>query len=649
MTNSIYSIGISGLAAAQAGLLTTSHNISNVNTPDYNRQEVLQSNRFPQFTGSGFIGQGVNVDTVRRVYSAFLAAELQQTQAGASQLATYQQQVSQLDNLFGDPTSGLTPALDDFFAAVNAVAANPADAASRQTMLSSAQSLVSRFQMQDQPLGEIRDGVNTQISGIVSTINSYATSLAQLNQRIATATLGAAGSQPPNDLLDQRDALINQLNEQIGATAVQQSDGTYNVFLANGQALVVGTQAYQLAVTRDGSDPQNLTVGLQTGGSVLLFRTADVRGGALGGVLAYRDNILNPAQNQLGRIAVVLAQTFNAQHRLGQDLNGAPGADFFDAPVPQVQNNLSNTGNAVLAVSITGAGALTASDYRLTFDGTNYSVTRLSDNTRQTFASLPQTVDGLTIAVGSGTLAAGDSFFIEPTRNAAHDLGVAIGSVAQIAAASPIRTALATTNTGSAQVSLGSIDTSYLASPLGSSIALTYDAATATFSGFPASQPISVTSGGTTTVYPAGTSVPYVSGATMMFGGISIVVTGAPADGDTFSVAPNTSGVGDSRNARLLAGLASQKLLGAGTASLAGGYGELVGFVGTAAHQAALESDARKELLAQARNAQQALSGVNLDEEAANLQRYQQAYQASGKVMAIANSLFDTILAISKD
>jgi len=240
MSNGIFGIGLSGLYAAQAGLLTTGHNISNVNTPGYTRQQTIQATAIAQHTGAGFIGSGTTVSTVRRVYSDFLNAQTLQQQAAASHLDTYSTQTSQLDNLFGDTATGLSPALSDFFAGVNAVAANPADIPSRQTLLSSAQGLVGRFQQLDQQITESRTSVNTQISSTIGTINSLSVNIADLNRQIALGNASSGGLQPPNDLLDQRDQLLNQLNQQVGATAVAQNYGSINVFLPNGQALVVG-------------------------------------------------------------------------------------------------------------------------------------------------------------------------------------------------------------------------------------------------------------------------------------------------------------------------------------------------------------------------------------------------------------------------
>jgi flagellar hook-associated protein 1 FlgK len=647
MSNGIFGIGVSGLAAAQAGLLTTSHNISNANTPGYSRQEILQVTRTPIYTGAGFFGQGVNVSSVRRIYSDFITSQALQAQAAASHLDTYNTQLSQLANLFSDPTSGLAPALSDFFAGANAVAANPADIPSRQTMVSSGQAAVGRFKQLQQQLEDTRSSVNLQITSSVATINSVAASIAGLNRQIANADAGSSGARPPNDLLDQRDALLTQLNGLLGTTSVAQGDSQLNVFLPNGQPLVVGVQGYSLQAVPDSTDPSNLQVGLKVGSSVSQFSAADLRGGALGGLLAYRDNALDSAENALGRTALVMAQSFNDQHKLGLDLSGQPGGDFFTAPVPRVQNALTNTGTATIAASVVSASALTTSDYSLSYDGANYTLTRLSDKTVQSFATLPQTVDGVQLSLATGAPAAGDSFLIQPTRFAAGDIGVAISDPAKIAAAGPISTSAATSNSGTGQMSPGSVDASYLASPLSAPITLTYSSAGGTLSGFPATQAVTVTVGTSSTTYPAGTPVPYSSGATIAFGGITFTLSGAPTNGDTFSLAPNTTGIGDNRNALALAALQSQNLAANNTTTIGGTYAQMVGFIGTEAHQAQVDASVQDTILSQAQQAAQSVSGVNLDEEAANLQRYQQAYQAAGKLLATAATLFDTVLKIS--
>lgn len=645
MTSSIYGIGLSGLAAAQAGLLTAGHNIANVDTPGYTRQQSMFAARPGLFTGSGYFGQGVDVTTVQRIYSNFAVSRTLQSQASSTAADARATSLSQLDSLFGDGTSGLNVSMDAFFASVNAVSTNPADTPSRQQLLSSAQSLTSRFQSYSQQLDTLRNAANQQISNTVDQVNGYATQLANLNQRISALTGAGRAQDLPNDLLDQRDQLVSSINAQLGVTPVVQSDGSFNLFLSNGQALVIGSNAQKLVAVRGVDDPQNLEIGLDNGAGVQHFTSADLNGGALSGVLAFRDTTLHDAQNEMGRVAIVLADAFNAQHRLGQDLKGNLGGDFFSVGAPNVQAATSNSGTAVVAAQIADANALTASDYTLRFDGSNYALTRESDGTTTTYASLPQTVDGVTISLASGAMAAGDRFRISPTQAGAGGITVAITDPASVAAATPIRTASGAANTGSGALAAAAVSSGYPSAPLASTLTLSYAATGNTLTGFPAASPVSVTLNGVTTIYPPATPVPYTAGATVSFDNMSFVLNGAPADGDTFSIAPNSGGAGDNRNAQLLASLAESKLVG-GTATFDGAWGQLVARVGTDTDQANIESTAQASILTQAQSAQQSVSGVNLDEEAANLQRYQQAYQAASKVMAIASTLFASVLDI---
>jgi flagellar hook-associated protein 1 FlgK len=648
MTDSILGIGLSGLTAAQAGLSTTGHNIANVNTPGYSRQEAIQATRQPLYTGSGYIGQGVDVTSVRRIYSDFLAARTLRSQAESSQLDALQTQLSQIDNLFSDATTGLAPAIDQFFSGLNAMAANPSDLSARQSALSGAQGLVSRFHQVDGELASLKDAANQRVAASVQQINGLASQIAVLNRRIADAS-NADSSQSPNDLLDQRDQLVSDLNKQIGATVVVQTDGSYNVFLSNGQGLVVGTQPYALTAVPDSRDPSVLQVGLQTGSTVLRFQSSDFSGGELAGTLAFRDQYLQDAQNSLGRVAAALGTTINSRNALGLDLNGAMGGALFSLPAVPVQSATTNTGNAVVAAAITDPTGLTTSDYRVSYDGAAYVVTRLSDNTSQTFATLPQTVDGVSISITSGAAAAGDTFLVQPTRTAARDIDVAITDPKRLAAAAPIRTSFGTGNVGNATISVGSVDASYPAAPLGTTVTLSFDGTTGNLNGFPATAAVTaVQTNGTSTTYAPGASVPYTSDTAYKFNGISVTLSGTPANSDTFTIAPNTGGIGDNRNARLMADLARQNTLDGGTASFHDAYAQLVSDIGGAMQEVSSENDAQSQLLSQAQAAQSAASGVNLDEEAANLQKYQQAYQASAKVIAIAASMFQTILDIGK-
>jgi flagellar hook-associated protein 1 len=633
MSTGIFGIGIGGLAAAQAGLVTTGHNITNANTPGFHRQAIVQSPAIPIFTGAGFFGQGVQVDTVMRVYNQYLDSQVASAQAQSSFLSTYHTQLAQIDNVIADSSAGLSPALQDFFQSVQAVAANPSDVPSRQSMLSAGSALTARFNTLAGRFDELRNGVDAQLTSAVGSINSYAQQIAALNGKIQSVQVNA--NQPPNDLLDQRDALIGELNKLVGTSVVKQSDGTLNVFIGNGQNLVVGTQILTLTTAPAVDDPQRLDIAYNVGGSTTLLSPSTLQGGELGGLLAFRDNDLVAAQNAVGRVALGVAMTMNDQQRLGQDLNGALGTNLFIAPVPGVISKSSNTGTAVLGASITNISALTASDYRVTYTGANYTVTRLADNTTTSYATLPQTVDGIAISIASGAAAAGDSYLIQPTRNAARDIAMNLSDPALIAAAAPIRTAAASTNTGSGVINAGTVNAP---PPPNANLQQTVTIA------FTGANTFSVS--GTGTGNPVG--VAYTPGANITYNGWTIQIAGAPAAGDVFTIARNSGGVADGRNALLMAGLQTQNTLAGATTTFQGAYSQMVSQVGNKTQQIDITSQAQAKLVDQATQAQQALSGVNLDEEAANLLRYQQAYQAAGKMMQIASTLFQSLLDIGK-
>lgn len=643
----ILSIAQSGLAAAQAGLATTSHNISNQGVAGYTRQQIVQSAAPGQDYGYGYIGNGTNVDTIKRVYNSFLVTQANGAQSTKSQYDTYYAQINRINNMMADSTSGLAPSMQDFFTSVQNMVSDPSGAASRQSVLSAGQTLAARFQSMDSQLRSMQDDVNQQIQGSVTNINSYAQQIAQLNLSISKAQ---STGQPPNDLMDQRDQLVTQLSQESKATVVEQ-DGNYNVFIGNGQPLVVGSQANQLITMSSSTDIGRTEVGYQNAnGTLVTLPEGSLTGGNLGGLFNFRSQTLDATQNALGRIAIGMADTFNAQHKLGVDLNGAAGGNFFNVASPLVTASIKNSGNAVVNASITNVSALTASDYRLSYDGTNYTVTRLSDNqsvySNTTFPAAP--IDGVQFTQSSGTMAAGDQYLVRPTVDGASDFNTLIVNTNLIAAATPIRTSAPTTNTGSGSISAGSIDASYTSATVATPITLTYNATAGTFSGFPSSMPVTIMANGTSTTYAAGAAVPYTSGATIAFGGVQVQISGAPKNGDTFSISANTNAAGDNRNILALGALQTANTLLNGTANYNGAYGQIVSSIGNKTREMQVNSDAQGKLLTSIQGAQQSESGVNLDEEATNLIRYQQAYQASGKVMQVVSQLFDTLLSIAQ-
>ena len=650
MAGNLLNIGKSGLFAAQAGLSTTGHNIANANVAGFSRQVVLQGAGPGQNIGSGFIGSGTQVTDIMRFSDNFLNSQVRTATTSKSALDAFTTQISQVDNLLSDTTSGVSPSLADFFKGVQDVASNPSSSTSRQALLSSADSLAARFQGVNGRLNEIREGVNSQITSNVTMINSYADQIAALNEQIGA--LSTSGTARPNDLMDTRDELVLQLNKQIKATTVAGPNNSITVSIGSGQPLVVGKKSFDLAAMTSPTDPTRVGVGYVTGTKVTMLAESSLGGGELGGLLEFRSSSLDRAQNSLGRIAIGVAATFNAQHKLGIDETGAPGGDFFNQAKATVTASRDNApaSTATMSATISDVSKLTQSDYKVSYDGTNYTVTRLSDRKPTIISPYPQTgpqtIDGIDFAI-SGASDSGDNFLVRPTYNGAAQFNVALSDRSKIAAGAPIATTTALSNSGSAKISEGRVDGAYVGNPLTSSVTLSYSAAGG-LSGFPPGQSVSKTENGVSTVYAAGAPVPFTAGANYAFGGVNVSFTGAAGEGDKFTIAPNSSGVGDNRNMRLLGELQTKNTMDGGTASYQSAYAEMVGFIGNKTREVQVNGAASTALLAQARSAQQSVSGVNLDEEATNLLKYQQAYQAAGKVMQMASTLFDTLLSLGR-
>lgn len=680
MSTGIYSIGISGVSAAQLGLLTTEHNVVNASTPGYTRQRTVQATNIAVNTGAGAIGQGVHVQTIQRMYDKYLTAQVNTAQTSLSQIEAYYTEIKQIDNLLADPSAGLTPALQDFFSGVQQVATNPSLLSARESMISSAQTLVSRFHSIESRLGELSSDVNGKIQDSVSSINSYATEIADLNQRIILAE--SAYGQPANDLLDQRDLLINELNKLVKVSTSTNSNGSFNVFIGTGQQLVVGNHAMSMTASASSADPTRIVAGLETvNGGVLELPESLITGGELGGLLRFRSETLDKTSNELGRIAASVALTFNAQHELGQDLLGNAGSnvvDFFSVAnvAPTILSNSNNTGSLVVSSQlvnpppygpeVTGGNFytnLTTSDYRLTYEGSStYSLTRLSDNkkwTPDTLANLSTAVkssEGFSLDVTAGSANAGDSFIIQPTRNAARNITVNPVVAADsrlVAAAAPFRTAASDTNTGSAAISAGTSVSGLSISQL--PIVVSYSSSTKQLSFFSSSSGTSLplASGQKIVVKEPGVAestvtlpspITYKQGMTIAIDGMSFTLTGQPNNADSFTLGSNTQGVADGRNALALGRLQTQNTMAGSKATFQGAYAQLVASSGIKTRELKVTGEAQLAVLDQAQANRDALSGVNLDEEAANMIRFQQAYQASAKLLEVGKTLFDTIL-----
>lgn len=628
----IFGTATSGLQAYQRALSTASHNIANANTPGYSRQRVELSTRPPQLSGAGYVGSGVQVDSVRRVYDQFLTDRVRSSTSSVGDLQTFAQFSGRVANLLGDADAGLNGSLENFFNAAQGVANDPSSIPARQLMLSEAESLATRFQYLDGQVGAMRKEVNDQLATVTAEINGLSRAIADINKDIVVAT-GRAGGQPPNDLLDQRDQLLEELSGLVSITTLTQDDGSVNVFVGNGQALVTGGSAATLNTAGNGFDVTEKEIVYSVGGSAVVI-TDSLSGGKLGGLLRFREEILDPAQNSLGRVAVVLGTEFNAQHAQGMDLDGVLGGAFFDLGTPQVSGLSTNTGTLGVTYDSANIAELTTRDYVVSHNGTAWTLADSEGNTEVLTGAGPFNVHGLTIDVGAAV--AGDRYQIRPTRSAGEDIGLAIGNVRAIAAAAPVRIGEATTatgmpvNTGDGVLRFAGVDDGFSATNV--AIDLSYDVGTATFN-------YTGSSSGSFAYDPLTDS-----GTTFNIAGVNFTITGTPADGDAFTIDTNTNGTGDNTNALALAGLQTALTVENGTTNFQGAYAQMISDVGTRARQAEIGHTAQQALQRQAVSDRAAVAGVNLDEEAANLLRFQQAYQAMAQVVTVADSMFQTLL-----
>jgi flagellar hook-associated protein 1 FlgK len=652
MSGNLLSIGKSGLFAAQTALTTTGHNITNANVEGYSRQGVVQATSITMETGVGFVGTGTKVAEIKRYSDEFLNQQVRTATASGSSLDAYYAQISQIDNLLADTTSGLSPAIQNFFSAVQDVTGNGASVPSRQALLSSSEMLAASFQQIDARLEEIGEGVNSQVETNVNLINTYAKQIAEINSKVGS--YGSIEQRQPNDLLDQRDQLVMELNKHIKASVTAGSNNALNISIGNGQPLVVGQQAFQLATMKTPTDLTRLTVGYATGDRVTQLPENALAGGELGGLLEFRTGTLDRVQNAIGRLAIGMAFTVNAQHKLGIDGSGQQGKDFFvQAPafVAAAVDNAS-TSTAKVGAVVSDPTQLTDSDYKVESDGSSFFVTRLSDNKRTKVdpydaAGTTRTIDGVDFSI-SGNAASGDNYLVRPTANGASGFQLALADVSQIAAGTPIATNAPLANKGSGLISAGSVSANYFAAPPSLPITLGYDSsAGGQLTGFPSGATVTVTLNGSTTTHTGG-SAPFKAGASYSFSGVNLTMSGVPQNGDKFSINANTAGTADTRNIQALGALQTKNIFNGGSATYQSAFAQTVSAVGNKTREVQVNASAGEALLKQVQGAASDVSGVNLDEEATNLLKYQQAYQAAGKVMQIANTIFDTLLSIGR-
>ncbi|MEY4266873.1 MAG: hypothetical protein RIS90_1408 [Pseudomonadota bacterium] len=634
----IFNIGVRALQANQAALQTTGNNIANVNTPGYSRQSVVLQSVAGQFSGSGYYGKGVDVLTVQRQHSEFLTRQATLAGSVAAGDTRRLEQLKQLEDIFQGGESGLGASVSNMLNAFGSVVSAPTDLTARAVVLTRVDEATARFRSAYSRMNDLRQGVTSELNSAVATVNSLATQIAAMNEEVARAK---GTGQTPNDLLDQRDKLVNELNQYVQTTSLEADDGSLTLFVAGSQPLVLGVTVTPLSLGSDQfGDPLQAKLSIRSGGVTVAMDEATLGGGKIAGLLRFQNADLVEAGNLLGRMALAIGTAINDQHHLGFDLDGLAGGDLIQlAAIPDGLAASGNTGTATVQLALqsgltAGAGALVASNYQISFTGANSgSITRLSDNTVTAFTSVPVLIDGLSLSVSAGAVN-GDSFLLKPFAAAASTIATAFSSPRALAMSSPVAASAATTNTGT--LAVNSLFARSVPAPA---------AVTLTFTG-PGSYTRSDT-GATPYTYTPGTAIEFDTTPPATTGW-SLTLKGNALAGDSFTVGsmaavqPNANPKLNAGNGQAMMTLRDVNLFDGGP--LTDGYAGLMAQVGVTVQGATYTAEVSASIAANIEMDRASVSGVNLDEEAAKLLQYQQAYQASAKMLQVAQGVFDSLL-----
>ncbi|MBP2848818.1 MULTISPECIES: flagellar hook-associated protein FlgK [Dickeya] len=636
--SNLINTGMSGLSAAQAALSTVSNNISNQAVAGYSRQNALLAQNNGTTTSAGYIGNGVTVVSINRDYNDFIAKQLRAAQATSSATTSYYDQISKIDNLLSSSSSSLSTSIQDFFKNLQNLTSNSSDSSVRQTVLGKANALVNQFKITDQYLRDMDSNINGELSVTVTQINTYAQQIANINDQIVRLK-GANNGAAPNDLLDQRDSLVDSLNKLVGVDVAVQDGDMYNVSLKNGLTLVQGKSFNTLVATTSSTDPTRTTVAYNDAiAGVSEVKESTITGGSLGGLLNFRTSTLDSARNQLGQMALAFTDAFNQQHKAGFDLNNAQGGDFFGVGSSVTLKSAKNTSAAELSSSYL------SDTYSMQYNGTSWSVTRSDGTTASsTLSGSALTFDGFTIDI-SGSAASGDtfSFKVSPGQS----------SISQTAPATASAASLTRNDNNYIKASdytvkfVGPAASNWSITRLSDGADLSSSATYAAASG---STPASLIFDGMKldiTGTPAAKDVFTVKGVRDVVVGMSVVISDSSKIAAAGSSLTSTGGgVSDNTNAKALLNLQTVKVV-EGKSSISQAYASLVGDIGNKTSTAKVTDTSQKNVVSQLTTEQQSVSGVNLDEEYGDLVRYQQYYMANAKVIQTASTIFDSLLAI---
>jgi flagellar hook-associated protein 1 FlgK len=641
----ILSIGVQALQANQAALQTAGNNIANVNTVGYSRQRVILETVPGQFTGGGYIGKGVNIQTIQRNFDAFLTRQATLSASTSAADITRADKLKQLEGIFGGGANGLGASISDMLNAFSDVASAPTDLTARTVVLTRIDETASRMRAASQSLDELQIGITQELSQKVDSVNSLALNIARLNQEIAKVN---GNGQPPNDLLDQRDQLVRDLNQYIQTTSIPADDGTVGIFVGGSQALVLGTIVSPVSLVKDDfGDTLKNKLAINRNGVSIPLDENNLGGGEISGLLRFQNTDLNEGRNLLGRLTLAVSTSMNDQHKLGLDLDGNPGGNLFTSASFGAQNirqpippAVLNTGTSALSLGISDVTKFVASDYEVNFtSGTAGSITRRSDGVVTAFdfgTTNPVVIDGIAITEGNlGGAAAGDRFLLKPFSTSATNIASQFSTPRALAVASPVVGLMGSTNTGSLQqVSIVARTNPPTNVPV-----------TITFTG--ANSYTRSDAAGTFT-YTPGQPIQGTEPATTPLSQWSLTLQGTPKAGDTFEVRAITDPTLsvdvklNAGNANAMMNLRDAAMFDG--AALTDGYASLISQIGIRTQSANYAATVSSSIATNLEKDRAGVSGVNLDEEAAKLLQYQQAYQASAKMIQIAQNIFDTLI-----
>lgn len=658
-------VGVSGLLTSQQRLGTTGHNIANVNTEGYSRQNVLQETSNPVRAGSNFSGTGTRISQIERVFDQFRYNEVVFNQTLDSSANTTAKKMQRLDETMSLIGKNITTSLNNLFGAVNALVDVPGDIGLREVMLSKAETLSKSMSSVQSALNAEYNSVNEDLEASAKVVSEIAEQLAALNRDIVKASAGGATA---SDLLDKRDQLVKKLSSFTSVSTVETNDKALNVYIAGGQTLVTGTTKFSIAVENGNPDPRQKQLFIQSPSGAKQALPSGNIGGSMGALIKYRDGVLSSTMNKLGQTAISVADAFNTAQSQGVDLNGLRGQNLFkdindtESMSRRFLNKTDNSGNLTAAVEINDINKLTSDDYRLDFNGGNYTLTNQRTGKTQTLtpdnpaaavgSRSYTTSDGFIFKETGGAPQNGDNYIIQPTRQGATNLAVNLTQPEQIATSSIVETYASKENVNTAKLEITSVDnTSATGFPsAGNDLKLqVHEAPVGTFN-----YRVLDKSGNAVPLADAsgtalGTSATYTtSPLKFQAAGMSFTLVGEPKGQgvnapEVYDIKYSV-GSGNNKNALSMASLVDKKLANAGRSTMNDLYEESVTSVGSATATANIEAKAAKTLFSQAEARMSNTSGVNLDEEASNMLRFQQAYSASARVISTANEIFNTLL-----